>query len=506
MELKISTACGFVEEMSENGARVWKGIPYASDYIGINRFRSSKPCEKWAGVRKTNAFPPAAPQLPKKVCGIEEGDLTGEESLCINIWAPEKTVESRPVMVWIYGGAFVSGDAALDLYDGARLSVAENIIVVTFNYRINALGFLDFSSVLPGAESNVGLRDQVLALKWIYENIEAFGGDRENITIFGQSAGGFSVTTLLAVPSARQYIAKAIAMSSYPLSVNTKAEAETYAARFLTIMGIEPKNARELLFVPVDVLVQAAKTLEDELSAKCNFEFAFVPTVDDDFLPMTPLESAALPKEKVIPLIMGNVPDEGSLYALSPVPFIPTTEETIGKFVAQNKDWDSAEIEDLYLSYPAHRRMDKLGGDMLFGVPCLLFADAYSKNAPVWMYRFSYHPIALTIKKLYTMHGTDMPFAFNNLKCSIAKQSLKLTPFKIAANRVKREFSHALAGFAITGKACWEPYSESGRVSMDFNRRNTVQIHPLSSFVQSFKKTAYFKTRIDQSKQSVTGE
>ena len=500
MELKILVDSGYVEGITENGARVWKGIPYASEYTGIHRFRSAKPCKKWDGVFNANAFPLPAPQLPKKVCGIDEGVPTSEESLCINIWAPEQAANKRAVMVWIYGGAFVAGDAGLDLYDGGRLATAENIIVVTFNYRLNALGFLDLSSVIPEAESNVGLRDQVMALKWIYENIEVFGGDKENITIFGQSAGGHSVTTLLAIPAARPYIAKAIAMSAYPLSVNTKEQAAAFAARFLVIMGLEPENADSLFATPADVLVEASKTLEEETSAKCNFDFAFVPTVDGNFLPMTPLESAAMPKDKVIPLIMGNVSDEGTLYSFSPIPFIPTTKETIGKFLEQNKDWDSLKIKNLYRGYPANRCMDKLGGDILFGVPCLLFADAYSRNAPVWMYRFSYHPLALGLKKLYTMHGTDMPFAFNNLKCTIAKQSLMLTLIK--PNRIKRNFSHALAAFAMTGKAGWEPYSESGRVSMEFNRKSKARLHTLATFADAIRKTANFTAKIYRPKQS----
>ena len=505
MDTKILTAGGFVEGAEEHGARVWKGIPFASEYTGPNRFRSAKPCGKWDGVLKTLAFPPAAPQLPKKVCGIAEGAPTTEESLCINVWAPEKS-EKKPVMVWAFGGAFVSGDAGIDLYDGGRLAVREDVVVVSFNYRLNALGFLDFSSVIPEAESNVGLRDQVLALKWVYENIEAFGGDRENITIFGQSAGGHSVTTLLAIPSARKYIAKAIAMSTYPLSVNTKEQAALYAARFLEIMGIEAADARKLLSVPADDLVAAAKKLEDEVSARCNFDFAFLPTVDGDFLPMTPLESAALPKEKIIPLIIGNVTDEGSLYTFSPIPFFPTTYKTIKKFIEQNRDWESEEIKELYRNYPPKRRMYKMGGDIAFGVPCLIFADVYSRNAPVWLYRFSYYPIGLKIKKLYSMHGTDMPFAFNNLKCDIAKQSLKLTPDKSEANHIKRELSHDFASFAHTGKGSWKQYTETSRTAKEFNRHFKTSLHPLAPNVEIFKKTEYFKKRIVIREQSSDAE
>ncbi|MFB0920379.1 MAG: carboxylesterase family protein, partial [Oscillospiraceae bacterium] len=239
---------------------------------------------------------------------------------------------------------------------------------------------------------------------------------------------------------------------------------------------------------------------EDEVSAGCNFEFAFAPVVDGDFLPVTPFESAFSPTDKTIPLIMGNVTDEGSMYAFSPIPFFPTTDATIEKFFEQNKDWDRNAVETLYGAYPAKRRKDKLGGDILFGVPCLLYADAYSKNAPVWMYRFAYHPIALRLKKLYTMHGTDMPFAFNNLKCTIAKQSLSLTLNKSAAERIKRDFSRELASFAVTGKASWEPYSESGRICREFNKKNGTAYHPLTQNAEVFKKTLFFKRKTELSK------
>lgn len=499
MKLEINTINGTVGGYEEKGARVWKGIPYASDYTGQHRFKSAKPCEKWEGVKKTIAFPPAAPQVPKKVVGIAEGVETSENSLCLNIWAPAETEKLKPVMVWIFGGAFVSGDAGIDLYDGRRLALHEDVIVVSFNFRINALGFLDFSSVIPEAESNVGLRDQVLALKWIYDNIEGFGGDKENITIFGQSAGGHSVTTLLSIPSARKYISKAIAMSPYPLSVNSKEQAAAYAMRFLEILEIEPKEARTLYTLPVFRLVEAARTLEDEVSSHCNFDFAFLPVVDGDFLPVTPLEAAALQKDKVIPLIIGNVTDEGSMYALSPTPFFPTTYKTVKKFTEQHGEWEKPEIKKLYRHYPDEKRMYRFGGDIAFGVPCLIYADAYSRNAPVWVYRFSYYTLALRLKKLYSMHGADMPFAFNNLKCDIAKQSLKITPDKSVANNIKRELSHDFATFAVTGRASWKPYSEASRKSKEYSKHTRTVDHPLARNIEVFKNTEFFGKRMSKS-------
>lgn len=496
MELKISTCNGYVEGMTENHARAWKGIPFASEYTGQSRFRSAKPCGKWDFVLKTVSFAPVAPQFLKIIEGGTPNTPPCEDSLGINVWAPEQTVTKKPVMVWIYGGAFVSGDSSFDMYNGSRLAAQENILVVTFNYRINVLGFLDFSSLIPEAESNVGLRDQVLALKWIYENIEAFGGDMENITIFGQSAGGHSVTTLLAVPSARKYFARAIAMSSYPLSVNTKKQAAAYATRFLEIMGIEPKDAQKLFSIPAIDFIEPARILENEASSRCNFDFAFVPTVDGDFLPMTPLAAAATPKEKIIPLIMGVVADEGSMFSHESVPYMPTTDDTIAKFLGQNKDWITMGLDSLYKVYPSSKRKFKMGGDILFGVPCMIFADAYSRSAPVWMYRFSYYPQMLKLFKAYSLHGSDVPFAFGNLHCRAAKLALMLTLIKTVPEQIKKEFSHDLAEFAAKGTASWEPYSENKKISKEFNRHSSTCISKLAPFEEAFKKTVFFQKRM----------
>lgn len=502
MELKILTKNGYIKGIAENGVRVWKGIPYAEDYTGENRYRGAKPHGSWDNILETTEFAPAAPQLPDLVGGIAEGDPTSEESLCINVWAPERTVGKKPVMVWIYGGGFVTGDGKVDMYNGAYLAASEEIIVVNFNYRINALGFLDFSAFISGAESNVGLRDQVLALKWVYENIEAFGGDSENITIFGQSAGGHSVTTLLSIPTARKYIARAIAMSAYPLSVNTPKQAEAYARRFLELMDIPAEDAQRLLSAPTDELVLASKKLEEEVSAACGFNFAFVPTVDGDFLPMPPIEAAAQPWEKEIPLLIGGAADEGSLYALEPIPLFPATKETMEKFLEQNRDFRSTKFKAFYRRFPRKRQSDKFGGDILFGLPCLMYADAYSRNAPVWIYRFSYHTLGLRLKKLYTMHGTDVPFAFNNLESSIAKAALMLTPVKTVPYRLRDTFSHELAMFASMGIASWERYSEVYRYTMDFGKNTRLSIHPLAALTEPFKKTAYVSDRLPQFRQT----
>ena len=497
MKLTVETKNGPVKGFEQGGVRVFKGIPYAEGYTQQGRFRSARPCGKHNEPFCADHFPPAAFQLPKKVGGVSEGATMAEESLCVNVWTPDTKRQNLPVVVWLYGGAFVSGDCSDDMYDGVRLAEEHELVVVTLNYRINALGFLDFSSFLPDAESNVGLKDQTLALEWIYENIEAFGGDKENITLSGQSAGGFSVLALLSASSARKFITKAVAMSPYPISVNTKEQAAAHALRFLEILGLSPKEAGELYNIPGSMLAIAAKTLEEEICAQCGFDFAFTPVIDGEFLPCSPIKAAQSAGNRVIPLVIGTVEDEGSLYALTPVPLFPTTKETIRKFLDSNPDFESKGIQEYYSRVEEKRRMDKMGGDILFGVPGLLYADNYSRHSPVWVYRFTYYSLGLKLKKLYCMHGTDVPFAFNNLKCTIAKNALKLTPVKIVPNGIKREFSAFIAEFAKTGRANFEPYTEKRRVSMEFGRKIGERIHPLCDLTEEFKKTGYFRSKLE---------
>jgi para-nitrobenzyl esterase len=218
MEVLVETRRGTVSGVPSHGVTVFRGLPFARPPVGARRFAPPEPPEPWAGVRTGARFGPAAAQNgalvgPLMSLGI---DRTGEDCLYLNVWTPRPDRARRPVLVWIHGGAFILGSGSQTLYEGAALAARGDVVVVTINYRLGALGFLRtrdrFGDRLP-ASGNEGLLDQVAALKWVRDEIEAFGGDPGNVTIFGESAGAMSCATLLAMPRARGLFHRAILQS-----------------------------------------------------------------------------------------------------------------------------------------------------------------------------------------------------------------------------------------------------------------------------------------------------
>jgi para-nitrobenzyl esterase len=195
-----TTRQGQVRGSISDGVSIFKGIPYAAPPFGVNRFRPPQPAEGWSGVRDAFEFGAKPPQAPYPVPWdvlIPELDAVGEDCLNLNIWTPDLTATGLPVMVWIPGGMFEHGTSASPAYDGSRFA-QDGIVCVSINYRVGAEGFLYFE----GGTANLGLLDEIAALEWVRDNIRAFGGDPNNVTVFGQSAGAMSIGTLLSMPRA----------------------------------------------------------------------------------------------------------------------------------------------------------------------------------------------------------------------------------------------------------------------------------------------------------------
>ena len=211
MDTVVRTSQGAVRGRTAEGVAIFKGIPYAAPPSGANRFRPPQPAEPWDGVRDALNYGPTVtkpPYFPPFDVLLPEPAIAGEDCLNLNIWTPDPGKAGLPVMVWIHGGAFSNGTGAIATYDGSRFA-RDGVVCVTINYRLGVDGFL----FLGDGNANLGLLDQVAALSWVQENIAAFGGDPDNVTIFGESAGGMSVGTLLSMPRARGLFRRAIAQS-----------------------------------------------------------------------------------------------------------------------------------------------------------------------------------------------------------------------------------------------------------------------------------------------------
>ncbi|HEX7992384.1 MAG TPA: carboxylesterase family protein, partial [Streptosporangiaceae bacterium] len=234
----VSTPCGELRGQVSDGVASYLGIPYAASPTGSMRFQAPAPPKPWTGIRDAIAYGPTPPKPdypPPFDTLFAEPNIAGDDWLNLNVWTPDPPASGLPVMVWIHGGAFANGNSAIPLYDGHAFA-RDGVVLVTINYRLGVDGF----ALLPGRPANRGLLDQIAALEWVRDNISAFGGDPQNVTIFGESAGGMSVTTLLAMPSAAGLFNRAIAQSGAAQAAAVPADAAMVTAELGSAVGAEP--------------------------------------------------------------------------------------------------------------------------------------------------------------------------------------------------------------------------------------------------------------------------
>ncbi len=285
MEPLVEIATGRVRGRREPpGVQVFRGIPYASAPVGHRRFRRPDPVEPWGGVLDAGKFGSAPMQ---SVSSIYAGGLpanrvgaVSEDCLTADVWTPGPSGR-RPVMVWVFGGAYLTGWSGIETYDGARLAAEQDVVVVSFNYRMGAFGFL----AVEGGDPNCGLRDQLAALRWVRWNISAFGGDPDNITVFGESAGAGSVLHLLGSPAAAGAAARAVLQSPGVDHTLTAEQAASVTRAVMDAAGAD--RAGRLWELPAAAIVAAQEAALPSLMASVG-SMPFHPVVDGDFLPSKP--------------------------------------------------------------------------------------------------------------------------------------------------------------------------------------------------------------------------
>ncbi len=308
--LEITLDSGVVRGRLDRGLRTWRAIPYATAPTGPRRFRAPQPVEAWHGVRPAEAFGSPSPQRKSNF---------DENSLFVNVVAPQVPSDSlRPVMVFIHGGAYNGGNPSTPMYRGTSLVERGDIVYVSIQYRLGALGYLDFSEYSTAEQSfetNLGLRDQIAALTWVQRNIAAFGGDPNAVTVFGESSGANAVTTLMATPAARGLFARAIAQSPPAASAYGKERAHRWAREFLEIaQAPDADPASWLRSASVKDLVDAGEELARRGADEEPGTRAFAPVVGDDVLPEHPLDVFAAGRAHPVPLLVGSNLHEGRIF------------------------------------------------------------------------------------------------------------------------------------------------------------------------------------------------
>lgn len=476
-------ATGSIEGFARGGVRRWRSIPYALPPVGALRFRAPQPAEPWSGVRHCHGFTNCAPQH-RRYTMIAPGKYqpTGEDCLTLNVVAPEVTGPGPlPVMVFIHGGGYILGSSATPLYDGAALA-RRGCVYVSVNYRLGALGCLDLSSLstpdIP-LQSNLYLRDLVQALHWVRQNIAVFGGDPDNVTIFGESAGAHIVTTLLAVPAAEGLFTRAIAESPASGMVRSPAQSAEFASRFAKLLGVRNSDAAHVLLraSPAELLAAQDRLIADG-SRNMLGAFPIGPVYGDDILPMDPVRAMRSGAAHRVPLIVGSNADEGRLFTRF-LRLLPTTESKIEALLAKTDPAIRDRITAAYPDYPNRAACVRLGGDFAFNSAVWQTAEAHGTHAPTYLYRYDFAPRALRWSGLGATHATEL-FAVFDIYRSRFGTLLAPGAERRTALQVSDQVQHHWQRFSRDGAPGdgWPAYTDTDRAVMVFDRRSGIEFDP----------------------------
>ncbi|MGW0041644.1 carboxylesterase/lipase family protein [Rhodococcus sp. NPDC003348] len=418
--LVIATADGPVQGREHHGLRSWRGIPYAAPPVGEFRLRAPQPVTPWTAVRDTLEFGSAPPQSGR----VGRSGRMGEDCLTLNVLAPaSRSMQPRPVMVFIHGGAYSGGATSTPLYRGDALVRRGDVVYVSIGYRLGALGYLDFTEYSTAErtfDSNLGLRDQVAALQWVRRNIAAFGGDPDNVTVFGESSGANAVTTLMCTPSAAGLFQRAIAESPPAASAYGPDRARVWAAEFLGLLGGTDDPVRALTEATPDALVRAGDSLAARGADEAPGTRAFAPVVDGELLPRHPLDAFAAGLAHPVPLIVGTNAREGTMFPRF-LDIIPTDPVRIEKMFAETEPRVKARILAAYPRYPDRHAAVQLGGDVTFWEPAILVAQAHTTTAPTYAYRYDYAPNLLNWTGFGATHATELLAVFGAVDHPLGK-------------------------------------------------------------------------------------
>jgi len=452
-DLVVATSAGKVAGASAAGVRAWRGIPFAAPPVGDLRWRPPADAEPWDDVRQAKDYGPPCLQGTSSSLGSSLIDTEGgsEDCLTLNVSRPDDDREDLPVMVWIHGGSFLHGSGSQPIYNSPDL-VRRGVVLVTVNYRLGRLGFFAHPALDgEGGETvaNFGLLDQVKALEWVRDNIAEFGGDPDNVTVFGESAGGASVNALMASPAARGLFAKAISQSGLGRELSEDLDsARAEGERLVEGLGLEDADADALRDLP------AAKVMTLPL----NLLVGDVPIVDGSVLPAPVAEVFEDGDEAQVPFLVGS------------------TDLEVPDFFVKQTGRDPATVRAAILgdggraavaAYGGRAELDRhLISDVLFTEPARHLADEHAAGlgvgAATYLYRFSITSPDLAKLLGGAPHASEVPFVFDDG----AAQRFKVPGAGALADTISDYWvAFATAGRpAVEGEAEWPAYDDGRRI------------------------------------------
>ncbi|MGF6883077.1 para-nitrobenzyl esterase [Nocardia sp. GAS34] len=483
METIVSVSGGKIRGRTEAGISTFLGIPYAAAPVGPARFELPARVPEWDGVRDALEYGPTCVQSPYPApihALIGSDGIAGEEYLNVNVWTPDAGSSGLPVLVWIHGGAFVRGSNAREIYDGAAFA-RDGVVVVSINYRLGISGF----AAVPGAPLNRGLHDQVFALRWVQENIEAFGGDPGNVTIFGESAGGMSVVSLVASEVTRGLFGRAIMQSGNGIAVATERDAGLVATEVARHAGIAPtatafgelgpdrlreaQNAMALdLMTDPDPARWGASIIRNGLGIMSLF-----PVLDGELVAALPSDVLAAQPDRAVPMLVGCTAEEFRFFTVPTGLAAGITAENLPAvltrygvdpavapvYSANRPDASAADVFNVIIT------------DAAFRDDTMRIAESVAAaGKPAHVYEFAWRS---GIEGLGACHVLEVPFVFDRL--AAAPTLTGPNPPQSLADEVHR----AWVDFATHGDPGWERFTAGRRAVKVFDSQaSAVHVDP----------------------------
>jgi para-nitrobenzyl esterase len=491
----VNTPNGNLQGVMEKGLYVFKGVPYTAPMLGKNRWLPPLPPQPWRGIRSAQKFSPIAPQMIVKLKGPSgELEAQNENCLCLNIFTPGLDDERRAVMVWIHGGGYHMGSGSISVHPGHTLPNRGGVVFVSINYRLGPLGFLRLNDITGGeipSCGNEGLLDQIASLKWVRENIAAFGGDPHNITVFGESAGAMSIGCLLAMSESRGIFQKAILQSGVS-TVRTLREGITNAKKYLQLLGTsESSNLRSL---SAQTFIDAYAKLVGDAFWSMSKGTLLEPVIDGRIMPELPLDAFEHGSAKEIRLMVGSTLDEVNLFAERDTSVPGMDDQELVRRLSQCLPSDfSIELISSYRSALVKRGYSSptpadlylaIFTDMQFRIPAVRLMESQTglkQNA--YNYIFDWQS---PLPRLKACHSLELGFLFG-------QRFAEFHGSGPAAEKLEQQIQDAWIAFAKTGDpSCeslgnWPAYGEQ-RSTMILGIDSRVEAAPYESERKAWQK------------------
>lgn len=486
----VQTSNGPVQGYDEDRLKVFKGLRYGAPPTGALRFKPPQRPQAWSapadasrygapaiqsglapGERNSSAGDPPAPDEP----------ASSEDCLFLNVWTPGLDAAKRPTMVWLHGGGFANGSGGAAMYDGGALARKGDVVTVTVNHRLNVFGYLHLAELFGPdyAQSGVaGMLDIVLALEWVRDNIAAFGGDPGNVTIFGESGGGWKVSLLQAMPSAKGLFHKAIIQSGPGLTGADPKGATEVARAYLTEIGVEPGDVEKLASLPTELLSRASVKIPGDRMRTFN------PVVDGLALPRHPFAPDAAPQSADIPVLIGTNKDESTLFMVGDPKFGTLEEDDLVRRTEKAAGAKAgpllAALREAYPDYsPTHLWAAVQTAQGMWGNSITLAERKAAQNAgPVWMYMLAWET-PVSRGRLRCPHALEIPLVFDNVE-----KARNFVGRGDEPQGVADQMSAAWLAFARTsdpnadGLPQWPAYDAAQRATMIFDLESRVASDP----------------------------